>query len=57
MRMIKCIHCGKKFSTDAETYIEIDGLKVPRTGFVENAKIYICESCFTDVNGDNKNFK
>ena len=56
MKMIKCIHCGKKFST-AETYIEIDGLKVPRTGFITNAKIYICESCFTDVDGDNKNFK
>lgn len=41
MRMIQCIHCGKKFST-AETYIEIDGLKYPKTGFVTNAKnIYV----------------
>ena len=56
MKMVKCIHCGKKFSS-AETHIEIDGLKYPKTGFITNAKIYICESCFTDVDGDNKNFK
>ena len=56
MKMIQCIHCGKKFSTNEETYIEIDGLKVPKTGFVTNAKIYICESCFKDVS-DERNFK